>query len=748
MGQIPVVPTVLANEVIPVSDELSAPQLPNIVSDDETGLTGERPQPMRNSDSVDSASTPLQAPAQWQRATTTRAAEPASIVAQWPGRSSVASSPSSQQMASRGEERSFVDEAVTSPTVVTSVTPPAVQLAQEPISGTPSMAGEAGNHPQEPTPTEQAEDDRIWSRLKVIQQAHAHKQMADDPSVQRTALAQNDAATFGTTRGREQSAPRPIAIQRSKDALNRNRGEAVPQEVAPTTSVGREDAPVEVVQDEQGMSNRLASATVGSNPHQPTAVSTGPSKSPVARVTGQRPRSEQSSVLPAAATDTTSLNLPEVAEANLLNKSGHATAGVEPDRLSLDQVWPVQHATESAERSPADESGPGTTDAAGESKEHRAAIPFPGATTEQDRQTNDTVQAALQNVPPARSTESAVHIMAPRRPRPVRQRREQRQDSPPDLAPQPASDSLGMEQQELSTLQAKADEQQANSVVTEIGELPSDLWALIDEPIPTHYEHKSSNDREAGTRSGETAAAPQVKPQDIVTPTTTGISPLGEQAVPQIAGDTQHAASADAMATSAANAVQRTPRDETAKLSSGDSVTGAQPVSDADTATRLMVDSPVAEHVSTASEENLAISSGMPFLQNGSQHNHANDAVGPIAGDQGAVHRVDKRNVIHPIQRHASATTAPIIMKATLPDEDESASSIGGSLEGNDTDLALLMDELDANEGTDAGTGNPDETESSDIKEDGDHDEDISELARQVYAYLQRRLVVERERMG
>lgn len=810
MGQMPEAPTALANGATAVSDEMSTLQLPlspneHIASLGEIGRSSEPSQSARQQHPAAVAPTTPQNTAPLQRAIVTRKPEPANIAAQWPDRANESSSSANQQMSNSDEEKSLTADDVTAHATVTSVTPPVVQLSQEPTSPATSVAGEPETSRKEPTSTEQAEDDRTWSRLKVIQQAHARKQIADETPVQRNVATQDDTSTSNVTKEQAQPAPHSLAVQKSQDNVGDERGQAVTEEhqqpatavppATPTTVASSEDASVDAVQDDKQATNLDANTTIASHPNQQAVRLTGADEQKTSHAPGQQVGTDQPSISSSGpaqprntesrdtVVDATSLNSDnDMTEANLSTEPELA-AEPEPDRPSLDQVWPVQRTPEPSEQSTADKDRPGVIDAAGGSTEIREGRPNGEHAAEQDHLVNDTVQATLQKVPPARNTESAIHMMAPRRPRPVRQRRELQQDPPQDLKTKPATDSVDVEQQKSSAIQAKTAEYQPGQVTTEIGELPSDLWSLIDEPLPAHHEHKSSTAAEAEKdTTGETFAsqsahivepratgvAPEVQKADFNQPTpsdpepdqgkdeATDIEALGVPAVNQLAVDTPHAnVSADSVATAMANVTQRTASDEAINPSGRDSTIRSQSILDEEplSESTSTQERSVTDALSTIDEESMDIPSSTPLLQNRFRYDHTTGEAGTSVANEEAAHNSDNRSTNHPIQRHAIGAIAPMVMKATLSDEDASTSSTDDSLSENgavedDSDLDLAMDDSLSNELADDGADKTAEDEDAGTEENEKNDEDISELARQVYAYLQRRLVVERERMG
>ncbi|MCB0188903.1 MAG: hypothetical protein KDE31_31750, partial [Caldilineaceae bacterium] len=111
---------------------------------------------------------------------------------------------------------------------------------------------------------------------------------------------------------------------------------------------------------------------------------------------------------------------------------------------------------------------------------------------------SNSVQRALQQVETAHPTESAVHVIPPRRPRPRSQQRPLGKQptptgkrDPPSIPTNYQADEQVHEEQDSSVMPAlNTDGDLSEGVVqpalveTEIGALPADLWRLIDEPLP------------------------------------------------------------------------------------------------------------------------------------------------------------------------------------------------------------------------------------------------------------------------
>jgi hypothetical protein len=98
-----------------------------------------------------------------------------------------------------------------------------------------------------------------------------------------------------------------------------------------------------------------------------------------------------------------------------------------------------------------------------------AGAPLPAADEPRTQAASEDVVQLLQAVQPARATASAVHVIAPRSPRPV-----QRKLSSPRTAPQ-GSEEAGETAAALTPMPL---------VPTEIGALPADFWTLLGETPP------------------------------------------------------------------------------------------------------------------------------------------------------------------------------------------------------------------------------------------------------------------------
>lgn len=364
------------------------------------------------------------------------------------------------------------------------------QIASPSVSPTAEETESDGGREPEAA---QSEDDRLWNRLQRIRQAHETQELGDAAPVQRT------------------------------------------QTPAQTASPNVEPVPDSPVPDSPA-SDSLS-----------------------------RSRSEESGDI--------SLQVDAESPDQIADAQARQPEYVESDRPSLDQVWPVQRRST--------EESPDNADA-----EIRASSPVQRDSSTQPEldsanpEVSETVQTMLENVAPSRDTESAIHVVAPRRPRPAHL---QARRTPQDVTPSPLSqqdqaepevpaegslsdmsaadenlDSVQMQQapydaqpapdiatdistgiQELKAQTAPdassliggpsvTDEpielvstpnqpastplQQENTnapsiqrftegtadqtaddsptIQTEIGELPSDLWTLIDEPIPEQREQE------------------------------------------------------------------------------------------------------------------------------------------------------------------------------------------------------------------------------------------------------------------
>lgn len=164
--------------------------------------------------------------------------------------------------------------------------------------------------------------------------------------------------------------------------------------------------------------------------------------------------------------------------------------------MPLQSVWPVQRRRESLETPTAPQSQTGTTWPA-------LLAPLPDA----------TVQTALQPIPTAQPTNSAIEVLAPRRPRPVVQRAPQ--SALPTVAQPPGQTSIPTPSDAGATPAWASDRQPSVPIVTEIGALPSDLWSLIGQaappamsPLPVAVEWTVN----APQRQGEQLSTPAIQP--------------------------------------------------------------------------------------------------------------------------------------------------------------------------------------------------------------------------------------------
>ncbi|MCB0127297.1 MAG: hypothetical protein KDE58_33775, partial [Caldilineaceae bacterium] len=186
-----------------------------------------------------------------------------------------------------------------------------------------------------------------------------------------------------------------------------------------------------------------------------------------------------------------------------LDNGGAATAAAvdeersqEADELSeaalpLQDAWPVQRLSP----------GDGYTPLSSGKVTPVQRGPFPHSETAESvpAQLNESVLNQLENVQTARPTESSVHVIKPRRPRPRAKRTQGTADveandegSPPDqgLVQRLLRSPGEAQEQHVDHGKAAQDATVQPSVVpTEIGPLPADLWSMIGESPPVTAQH-------------------------------------------------------------------------------------------------------------------------------------------------------------------------------------------------------------------------------------------------------------------
>ena len=148
----------------------------------------------------------------------------------------------------------------------------------------------------------------------------------------------------------------------------------------------------------------------------------------------------------------------------------------------LEEVWPVERIAQTPESSPTYLERSASDERDGASAEHRSEPQHaPSPLGEHEGQIGDAevdisvdVESILQKVEPAKHTDSAVHVISPRRPRPVQMR------------PDPGST------QNRTRAAEPKETHPTPTVATEVGDLPVDLWGLIDEPTPLSPNDLSS----------------------------------------------------------------------------------------------------------------------------------------------------------------------------------------------------------------------------------------------------------------
>jgi len=420
-------------------------------------------------------------------------------------------------------------------------------------------SGDARSEPTAPTaaPTVSTADDRTWSRLEAIMAAHRRQESAPaatptraqtgSPQPQRPANpagsppatparqpAQTDVSSPAKTRSLSTEAQsalqrsvipaaagnaendeitRPLApvvepqshsnLPTEPDAsatINKKVAEGLQTPRVAGQSTQRRETPqtrteqLTVASAEQPIHRQLASSR-----HENKAVSPSQPHDPIAPVregqAGVKQEIKQGSptgiIQPTSASAVQPVDPAQSAADAMAPFVEAESSGLPNDQaLPLQEAWPgVQQIIQRADSDDLDMR-------ANEANAVQSDDINPVAFTER-AEVSTAVRAALSYVETAQPTESAVHVIPPRRPRPRVQRSSTNKVADPVANPMPQAEAT------LDQATAKAEvnddslvDQASKSeyvpfidgatlVETEIGALPEDLWRLIDEPVPS-----------------------------------------------------------------------------------------------------------------------------------------------------------------------------------------------------------------------------------------------------------------------
>lgn len=411
--------------------------------------------------------------------------------------------------------------------------------------------------------SESTTDDRTWSRLEAIMAAHRRQEMGEPVSSERTRAAVTPIQR--EVKPSQRSAP---PLTRAQEAARESRPEIqlvgnVSTDVMPQidTSVHRP-----AVTEESGASNELTHSISGSayvesstSKGSPTPAQTMPPKEsgrealielsaqPNLGVTTQQNIQRQ---IEEPDEDSASIN--HSAPVEPVRRQNEIDAGMVPGLEQRSTAKIVQHTSvppeeitfavqeenkveialpaeeplsESHQPLPLQEAWPGvrqiTLDRDGVDEEGQTendgGVEPPDSTAYLERtEVSNAVQAALRQVETARPTESAVHVIPPRRPRPRIQRSPATRppegggkSDPPSVVPGKAGTEPRPLHSDVSGEVAETDGDDGTEAIaslalieTQIGALPADLWRLIDEPVP-----KQTAQSTAPTCSDQSASA-------------------------------------------------------------------------------------------------------------------------------------------------------------------------------------------------------------------------------------------------
>ena len=191
------------------------------------------------------------------------------------------------------------------------------------------------------------------------------------------------------------------------------------------------------------------------------------------------------------------------------NSEGIEDAPPSYNARPLQDVWPVQKSIDA--NLPSSIGGGSRARLGSESSQHLDSepekaeqakglivpdLPLDFEKIAKEQRINAAAQIAMQSVQPARATAASVHVIAPRRARPIiRSTTQQPATREPRIRKQTEASAADLQEEDDPSIQQRrvaqlpasplSVESDADDVVeTEIGELPDDLWTLIDEPVP------------------------------------------------------------------------------------------------------------------------------------------------------------------------------------------------------------------------------------------------------------------------
>lgn len=384
-------------------------------------------------------------------------------------------------------------------------------------------------------------------------------------------------------------------------------------------------------------------------------------------------------------------------------------------RRPLEQVWPVQRTTEqqwmrpdvdndteeqatwahktTAEPTPTRIDGSATLSAI------PPAAADPGLSSAPQIENATVIENLLHSVRPAQKTDSAIHVMTPRRPRPtVRRASLSPHDEPDDVS---SNGAVTSSSELTAPVQTKVEEPHAQFTIQPRNE-PPDSAQLA----PRDTEHKN-----AGTDTDQTASTAGEHSASTVE-TEIGMLPsdlwyLIDEPMPE-----QQGASAEQSPAPLANP---TPKSSRFTQSTGHD----------DMSTDI-----------AAVTNDLPLPLGIPPAGERQPDNQAP-----------TIHRL-QRKAVETSSSHTSHLSS--VQRQTALDDETTVTDDITNLSAP-TDSTVVPTEAAADDvmplNAVASKSGDSEEKSKEQHGDNDDDAEISELARQVYAYLQRRLVVEQERI-
>ena len=158
--------------------------------------------------------------------------------------------------------------------------------------------------------------------------------------------------------------------------------------------------------------------------------------------------------------------------------------------VPLNVVWPVEQRV----INPADYSSSAPTlTAPSQDTLHEVSTQ-----TEQFDQTEKIVHSALENVPGEHPSRSSMEVITPRRSRPVIQRQSAQIEETPT-----EEQTLDGETDSDSQSSSAIPSSQTDVIETDIGPLPADLWALLDQPLPSETTQPPSHPTTTETQSND-----------------------------------------------------------------------------------------------------------------------------------------------------------------------------------------------------------------------------------------------------